>query len=88
MPLKSKYVTYIYFFLLIFANNLLVAQATPNPCSFSKIKCGEGQKNTLYNSFFSETVVYSPPGTSMPIWFAFGDSLTSIIDTTGSYNFT
>ena len=88
MPPKSKYVAYVYFSLLIFANNSLVAQSTPNPCSFSKINCGEGQKNTLYNSFFSKTIFYSPPGRSMPFWFAFGDSATGIIDTTGSYNFT
>lgn len=87
MSLKNKLVAHISFCFLIFANNFLFAQSTPNPCSFLKINCGEGKKNTLYTSFFSDTIVYAPPGRSMPFWFALGDSATGVIDTTGAYNF-
>ena len=87
MPIKNKIVFFVSLFFLLFANNFLFAQSTPNPCSFSKINCGEGQKNMLYTSFFSDTILYAPPGRSMPFWFAFGDSVTGVIDTTGAYNF-
>jgi hypothetical protein len=87
MLTKSKFVAYASFFFLLLAKNPLNAQSTPNPCSFSKINCGEGQKNVIYTSFFSDTIVYAPPGRSMPFWFAFGDSATGIIDTTDRHIF-
>ncbi len=63
------------------------AQSTPNPCDFDKIICGVSDKNTLLTSFDSDTIIYAPPGRSMPFWFAFGDSSSKIIDTTGSFTF-
>ena len=87
MSLKNKFIAYISFIFLLFGNNCLISQSTPNPCGFSKINCGEGQKNKLYTSFPEDTIVYAPPGMSMPFWFAFGDSSTGIIDTTGAYRF-
>jgi hypothetical protein len=88
MTFRIKILLVFFILTSFFTTGTSIAQSTPNPCSFSKINCGEGQKNTLYNSFFSKTIVYSPPGSSMPFWFAFGDSVTGIIDTTGAYNFT
>mgnify|MGYP001164110073 CR=1 FL=1 len=87
MSLKNKFIAYISFVFLLFGSNHIISQSTPNPCDFSKINCGEGEKNKLYTSFPEDTIVYAPPGMSMPFWFAFGDSSTGIIDTTGAYSF-
>ena len=84
---KSNVVLFVFTLFLFSKNNIVLGQATPNPCDFSKINCGEVPINTLYTSFFGDTIVYSSPGRSMPFWFALGDSVTEIIDTTGSYNF-
>ena len=87
MYFKKKLSIFIYSLFLLFSCDVVFAQAIPNPCGFSKINCGEASINVLYTSFFSDTIVYAPPGRSMPFWFAFGDSVTEIIDTTGAYNF-
>ena len=87
MSFKNNFLIFYFLLFLFCENNIILGQSTPSPCTFAKINCGEGQKNTLYNSFFSNTIVYASPGKSMPFWFAFGDSATGIIDTTGSYNF-
>lgn len=62
-------------------------QATPNPCYFAKINCGLADRNILFTSFDGDTIVYAPPGRSMPFWFALGDGGTEVIDTSGAYNF-
>jgi len=84
---RSNVVLFVFILFLFSENNIVLGQATPNPCGFSKINCGEAPINTLYTSFFGDTIVYSSPGRSMPFWFALGDSVTETIDTTGSYNF-
>ncbi len=87
MVSKSNVILFAFLLFLFSKNNIVLGQATPNPCNFSKINCGEGPINTLYTSFSSDTIFYTPPGRSMPFWFALGDSVTEIIDTTGHYNF-
>ena len=87
MPFKNNFLIFCFLLFLFCENNIILGQSTPDPCSFVKIRCGEGQRNTLFNSFFSDSIFYASPGSSMPFWFAFGDSATGIIDTTGSYNF-
>ena len=87
MTFRIKTLLVFFILTLFFTTGTSIAQSTPNPCGFSIINCGEGPKNALYNSFFSNAIIYASPGNSMPFWFAFGDSVTGIIDTTGTYNF-
>lgn len=79
--------TLIFVFTLFIFSGKTHAQATPNPCEFDKVECGVSDINTLFTSFESDTIIYAAPDRSMPFWFAFGDSATGVIDTTGSYNF-
>lgn len=74
-------------FLVLFLSSKIYAQATPNPCEFDKFICGVADQNKLFTSFENDTIVYAAPGRSMPFWFALGDSVSGIIDTTGFYNF-
>ena len=63
-----------------------LAQATPNPCDFPNTTCATSDRNTIINSFGTDEVVYSSVGTSMPFWFAIGDSSSGVIDTTLATN--
>jgi len=74
-------------FIFLLSTLKVDAQAIPNPCDFEKVVCGESSVTKLFTSFDSDTIMYAPPGRSMPFWFAFGDPQTGIIDTLGSYNF-
>lgn len=73
--------------ILLFVHFDVFSQAIPNPCRFDKINCGLAEKNMLFTSFNGDTIVYAPPGRSMPFWFALGDAKNGIIDTSGAYNF-
>lgn len=71
--------------LLLFAVSIFQqtsrAQANPNPCTFPGVQCKNGGGNGLINSFGTKNIVYTATGRSMPFWFAYGDTLTNIIDT-------
>ena len=71
--------------LFVMGENAL-AQATPNPCDFPNITCDASYRNAIINSFGTDEVVYSSVGTSMPFWFAIGDSSSGVIDTTLATN--
>jgi hypothetical protein len=72
---------------LLFVHFHVFSQAIPNPCRFDKINCGLAERNMLFTSFNEDTIIYAPPGRSMPFWFALGDAKNGIIDTSGAYNF-
>lgn len=81
---KTKFLTLL-FILFILVEGAL-AQATPDPCDFPNITCATSDRNAILNSFGTDEVLYSSVGTSMPFWFAIGDSSSRVIDTTLATN--
>jgi len=81
---KTKPLTLL-IILFVMGENLF-AQLTPNPCDFPNITCAKSEQNTIINSFGTDEIEYSSIGTSMPFWFAIGDSISGIIDTTVTTN--
>jgi hypothetical protein len=76
-----KLKTFLLLIFLMFTVDFIIAQSIPNPCDFEKVTCGDVEISALLNSFDNDTISYALPGRSMPFWFAFGDSVTEIIDT-------
>ena len=82
--------TLIYLFTFVFTalGKGSFAQATPNPCDFPNIECGAVDRNGVIYPFGSDTINYASVGRSMPFWFAVGDTVTGIVDTTTNCDFT